>query len=374
MNFENIRPYNDSEYREVIQDLLTIKPLIDTVKNYLPELSIEQIRDTLISFDGIQEFQSKMVCHIIDRLMEKSVSQFSYNGLENVSKEKSHLFITNHRDIVLDSALVNYCLNDQKYDTCEIAIGSNLLTEPWIKKLVRLNKSFIVRRNLPKQEILAASKELSSYIDYTIKKKKQSIWIAQREGRAKDGFDKTNPGVLKMFGLASDGNLLEHLISLNITPVSLSYELDPCDNLKIPELIKKTRGEEYLKSPGEDEKSMLLGLTGQKGNIHVSYGATINEEIKQLSHIKNRNELLKKIAELIDQKIYKNYHLWNSNYVAHDLLTASKKYVHKYDEDGKEVFLDYMNHKLANFSNEPEARELFLKMYANPVFNSETVR
>ncbi|MBL4592190.1 MAG: hypothetical protein JKX68_00060 [Flavobacteriales bacterium] len=222
--------------------------------------------------------------------------------------------------------------------------------------------------------MLPVSRELSSYIDYTLKEKKQSIWIAQREGRAKDGFDKTNPGLLKMFGMAAEGNLLDHLISLNITPVSLAYELDPCDSFKVAELLKKSVGEEYIKEKGEDEMNMIMGIQGEKGNIHVQYGTPINEKIKQFSDIKNRNELLKNIAEVIDREIYKNYHLWNSNYVAYDLLNSSTKYVEQYDENGKEKFMDYMAMKLSDFSGDKKAENIFLQMYANPVINAEGVK
>lgn len=371
MNFEDIRPYNDDEYHRVVETLFKVTPLMDVVNAYLPELASGELEKILLSFKTINEFQSKMVCRVIDRVLKTSVNNFSYGGLDKISSDSAPLFITNHRDIVLDSALINFCLNDAGHNTSEIAIGSNLLSETWIRELVRINKSFIVKRNIPKQEMLASSQQLSAYIDYTLKEKKQSIWIAQREGRAKDGFDKTAPGLLKMFGMAADGNLLDHLISLNITPVTLAYELDPCDGLKVPELLKKAAGEEYLKAKGEDEYNMGLGIRGDKGNIHIQFGTPINERIKALSHIKNRNELLKNIAAIIDKDIYQNYHLWNSNYVAYDLLHASKKYVDKYDEGGKEKFEDYMNEKLGDLSGNDEAKKIFLLMYANPVLNAE---
>lgn len=371
MNFEDIRPYNDDEYHQVVETLFKVTPLMDVVNAYLPELASGELEKILLSFKSINEFQSKMVCRVIDSVLTSSVKNFSYGGLDKIAKDSAPLFITNHRDIVLDSALINYCLNDGGHNTSEIAIGSNLLSEPWIKELVRINKSFIVKRNIPKQEMLASSQNLSAYINYTLKEKKQSIWIAQREGRAKDGFDKTAPGLLKMFGMASEGNILDHLISLNITPVSLAYELDPCAGLKVPELLKTSMGEEYVKAKGEDERSMGLGIRGDKGNVHIQFGTSINDKIKGLSHIKNRNELLKNIAAIIDKEIYQNYHLWNSNYVAYDLLHSSKKYVDKYDEGGKEKFEDYMNEKLGDLKGNAAAEKIFLLMYANPVLNAE---
>jgi len=371
LNFEDIRPYKDEEYKDVMKELCKIEPLMQTLENYLPELSIDEIKTTLNSFNKIQDFQSEMVCKVIDRILINSVNQFSYDGILKLDKSTNYLLISNHRDIVLDSALINYCLNKRKYNTSEIAIGSNLLTQPWIRQLVRVNKSFIVKRNIPKEEMLESSRTLSSYINYTLKEKKQSVWIAQREGRAKDGFDKTNPGLLKMFGMAAEDNLLDHLKSLNITPVSLSYELDPCDNLKIPELLKKSEGLTHVKAEGEDNMHMVLGIKGNKGNVHVQFGSPINDEIEQFRDIKNRNELLKNIAEVIDTHIYKNYKLWDSNYIAYDLLNDNNTYADKYSAESKVQFIAYVDKRLADFSGNAKAKELFLKMYANPVINAK---
>jgi 1-acyl-sn-glycerol-3-phosphate acyltransferase len=373
VKFDDIRPYNDNEYRDVAKGLVEVDQLMSAVQGYLPELTKEEIKSMLLSYNSVGEFQSNMVCRVIQSLIDTSTVQFSYEGFKQLNKETPYLFMSNHRDIVSDSALVNYCLIKNEYDTCEIAIGSNLLAKPWIKDLVRINKSFIVSRNIPKQEILEASRRLSSYINYTLQEKKQSIWIAQREGRAKDGLDKTNPGVLKMLGLSVSENLLEHLISLNITPVSLSYELDPCDALKIPELLNKAEGKEYLKSEGEDEMSMILGVQGKKGNVHVKFGTPINDEIKKFRGIKNKNELLKNIAEVIDRKIYTNYRLWNSNYVSYDLLNNTTTYSSKYTTESKQQFVDYMNKKLVDFAGNEKAKKLFLQMYANPVVNFESI-
>ncbi len=374
MNFEDIRPYTDNEYHQIITELFEVEPLMATIHNYLEDLTMPEIKEMLLSFDTIQEFQSKMVCRFISIIIERSVNNFSYDGVLDLNKDESHLLLSNHRDIVLDSALLNYCLNDRGYDTSEIAIGSNLLSEEWIKKLVRINKSFIVKRNIPKQEMLPSSQKLSAYIDYTLKEKNQSIWIAQREGRAKDGFDKTNPGLLKMFGMAAKDNLLDHLISLNITPVSIAYELDPCDLFKVTELLKKAAGEEYVKLKGEDEKNMLLGIQGNKGNVHFKFGSPINEKIKAFTEVKNRNQLLKSVAEVLDKEIYQNYRLWNSNYVAYDLLHSSNKYLDKYDANGKEKFQDYMSEKLKGLEGNKDAESIFLKMYANPTINYEATK
>lgn len=369
MNFENIRAYRDDEYQSIIKKLLEVEVLMETIHSYLPELTMDEIKEKLLSFSTIQQFQSEMVCWVIDRILTASSDGITFKGITELNPNISNLFISNHRDIVLDSALINYALNERKKNTSEIAIGSNLLSLPWVKDLVRLNKSFIVRRNVPKQEVIEASKNLSAYINYTLKEKKQDIWIAQREGRAKDGFDKTTPGLLKMFGMCSNGNLLEHLLSLNITPVAISYEYDPCDYLKIPELLKKHQGEEYIKAPNEDNQHMVLGIKGYKGNIHIHFGRPINDEIEHLAHITNKNELLKQIAEIIDKRIYTNYHLFPTNYIAYDWLNESNTFENQYTKEEKTKFESYTVKRLENFKGNDLAKEIFLKMYANPVMN-----
>ncbi len=370
-NFDDIRPFNDSEYHSVVKELIKVKPLMQAIETYLPHLKEGQIEAVLKSYNTIQEFQSNMSCGIVQAIIDSSMDSFSYGGLSELNKDGAYLYLSNHRDIVLDSALINYCLDINEFDTCEIAIGSNLVSEPWVNKLVRLNKSFIVKRGLPKLDMLEASKTLSAYINHAINEKKSSIWIAQREGRAKDGDDKTNPALLKMFGLSKTNDLLEYLISLNITPVSISYELDPCDYLKIPELIKKSQGDRYEKAEGEDNEHMVLGMNGYKARTHVEFTYPINDKIKKLSGIKNRNELLQRIAQTIDEVIYNNYKLWSTNYIAYDMYTNTTKYVDKYTEEEKLIFTNYMNERLAKLSSNDLNQQFFLKMYANPVINWE---
>lgn len=368
-NFEDIRPYNDEEYHQIVNELVEIPQLQQALSYYLSNLSLKEIKEILNGFDSVQAFQADMACRLVQAFIDDSVESFSYNGVLALDKSKSYLLMSNHRDIVLDSAFVNYCLNDRGRNTCEIAIGSNLLKEPWVKKLVRLNKSFIVKRNVPKHEMLEASKTLSAYISHALHDKQQSVWIAQREGRAKDGNDKTNPGLLKMFALHNTGDLLDYLISLNITPISISYELDPCDYLKIPELLAKEKDEKYEKYDGEDEKHMALGMKGNKGRVHIEFTKPINEQIEAFRDIKNRNELLKKVAQVIDANIYRHYKLWDSNYIAYDILNNSSKYANNYTEASKVKFVQYMDSRLKEYANIDDARRIFLQMYSNPIVN-----
>ncbi len=368
-NFDDIRCYNDDEYHKVVTELLQEEPFVKAIQFYMPDLTIEELTLKLSSFNTIQDFQSVMAFGVIRGIIKHSVDEFSYDGVNDLDPEKSYLLMSNHRDIVLDSTFVNYCLNDQQYNTCEIAIGSNLLSRPWIEKLVRLNKSFIVKRNLPKHDMLEASKTLSAYIKHTLQNKKQSVWIAQREGRAKDGNDKTTPGLLKMFGMSKEADLLDYIKSLNITPISISYEVDPCDHLKIPELLAKEKEEAYVKTDGEDDMHMLLGIQGHKGRVHVQFTTPINEEIEKLRDIKNRNELLKEVALVIDRSIYRSYKLWDSNYVAYDLLNNSTQFEASYTEESKAKFVKYINSRLEKYQGNDNAKKLFLQMYANPVVN-----
>lgn len=371
-NFEDIRPYNDEEYLRIVNELLEVETLQKALTFYLPDLSLGQIKNILNSFKTIQEFQSDMACRLVQSIINESVEEFTFSGVVNLDKDKSYLLMSNHRDIVLDSAFVNYCLSDKEMNTCEIAIGSNLLKKPWVKQLVRLNKSFIVKRNVPKNEMLETSKTLSAYINYALHSKKQSVWIAQREGRSKDGNDKTMPGLLKMLALNNEADLLDYIISLNIAPVSISYELDPCDSLKIPELLAKEKGVKYEKVEGEDDMHMALGMQGNKGRVHIQFTQPINESLKKLRNIKNKNELLKNVAKIIDLTIYKNYKLWDTNYIAYDLLNNTNRFADKYSEKSKGKFVAYTDEKLKEFKENTDAKRLFLSMYANPVINSLT--
>lgn len=370
MNFEDIRPYYDSEYQGVVQKLLQQAGFVGALRLYFPEIPEDRMKALLLACPGIQGFQQTVISPVIERIIAQSMTALTVEGLEGLDPSRAYLFMSNHRDIVLDSAFINYSLNKAGFATSEIAIGSNLLEIEWIRDLVRINKSFIVKRNLPLQEMLEASKTLSAYINHAVTEKGASVWIAQREGRAKDGNDRTNPGLLKMFGLGTDKNLLQHLIDLNIIPVSISYEYDPCDQLKIPELAAKSRGQSYTKKPGEDLQHMLFGIQGAKGRVQLNFGQPIAEKLAALTDVRNRNEQLRQAALIIDQQIQENYHLWPSNYVAADLLAGNNRFSDHYTAAEQETFSAYMSKRLQDFSEEPEAQRLFLEMYANPVLNS----
>jgi len=371
-NFDDIRCYDDNEYQDVAKRLVKEPILLYGIQKYHPELSIDNIKDMLLSYQNIYEFQYDMVRRSLERVVENTITELSSDGFTSLNGKSRYTFISNHRDIVLDSGLINYLLiKEVGFAGCEIAIGSNLLKNPIVKDIVRLNRSFMVKRNLPNQEMIDASKQLSAYIQHVLNNKHVSVWIAQREGRAKDGNDITNPGLLKMFCFSAEGNLLDHLLQMDIVPVSISYEYDPCDAMKLPDLIAKANGTTYDKKPGEDNLHMATGIDGFKGNVSINFCETINNKIKGLTEIKNRNELLKNVAEVIDREIHTKYHLWPNNYIAFDLLNNTNQYSSKHTVEEKQLFIDYMNKKMdgVGLKGDQQAVQLFYEMYANPVVN-----
>lgn len=370
-DFEDIRPFNDDEVREKI-DLLINEPQFESaLGKVFKDVPFALVKRQLSKINTIKEFQIEFILPIFKMLLVQSTEGFTWSQNNIVNDNESYLYISNHRDIVLDSALTNYALAEKELDTAEIAIGSNLLSPPWVEVLVKLNKSFTVARNLDKEQKLEASHKLSAYIKYARLQKNSSIWIAQREGRSKDGNDRTNPSILKMFGLAAgEEHPIDYLKKLNIRTVSCSYEYNPCDAMTLPELYAKSQGEKYIKSPGEDIKAMVAGVMGQKGKVHTGFSKSINEELDTLKELENKNKIYQKIAELLDKRIHKNYKLFNTNYIAFDFLEDGQRFTDLYSREEVEKFTAYMNDKIGNVKGDPAIlRELFLKMYANPVIN-----
>ena len=288
-------------------------------------------------------------------------------------KEKPYTYISNHRDIILDSGFLSILLLDLDMNTVEIAIGDNLLIYPWIKKVVRINKSFIVQRALTMRQMLEASALMSNYMHYTIRDKKQSIWIAQREGRAKDSNDRTQDSVLKMLAMGGEGSVLERLAEMNIAPLSLSYEYDPCDYLKAQEFQLKRDVEGYKKSTQDDLLNMKTGLFGFKGRVHFQVAELINDDLLKLDASLPKTELFACVSALIDRKIHANYRLYPGNYVACDLLDGTTTFAGNYSAEEKQTFEDYIAGQLDKISIPNKdvefLREKLLVMYANPVIN-----
>ncbi len=373
-NFDDIRPYRNDEFVTIISRLLEDPKFNNVLKNlHNGEAELEQIKAGLRMTKSIEVFQDKFVVPLINRILASSSHGLTMNGLEELDKNSRYLFISNHRDIILDVALMNVEMHASGFRSTEIAIGSNLLVYPWINDLVRINRSFIVKRNIPVKEMLVSSRHLSSYIRQLITRGADSVWIAQREGRAKDGNDMTQPALLKMLNMSNGNGFFEGFRELRIVPMAISYEIEPCGNEKVAELKKRQSDPNFQKTEKDDMMSMVSGLSNQKGRIHIQFGKQIDDEV--LHHIADEsgtNERLKLLAEKIDKEIYRNYRLFPNNYIAYDLYFKTTKYASQYTNAQKVSFIK-LTHQRLKLVNEDiaDSMVLWLKMYATPVFNHE---
>ena len=373
--FQSIRCYNDQEANTKINELLNEEQFAKVLSFLYPEEKVPEIKEFLKNLKTVRGFQKGVIHPYLSKMEKNTTAGLSSSGLKYLNPRKSYLFISNHRDIVLDSAFLNFLLIENKFNTTEIAIGSNLLIFPWIEILVRLNKSFLVKRNLPVREMLKASRELSSYINYTLQEKGSSVWIAQKEGRTKNGNDKTQPALLKMLNMDSDDSIVRSFKKMRIVPVSISYEIEPCDKLKTQELYKTFKEGAYVKDPKEDLSSMSGGLNNFKGRIHYSFGKPLKRKLLKLKRIHNRNEQFSKLASIIDNQIHKDYKLFPGNYVAYDLLFNSDNFKDKYTDIEFEEFSNHMNKQIENIEGDNKIiRMIFLEIYANPVINRYYLR
>lgn len=371
INFDDIRPFNDSEVDKYIQLLLN-EPRFQHILEFIfkENEKIEHARVALAHIHTIKDLQYKFVYQLINELiLKRSTDGVTSSGLENLDKSKSYLFISNHRDIILDSAILNFLIVLEGMNTTEIAIGNNLLIENWIEYAVKLNRAFVVRRNLPAREMLMASKKLSEYIRRNITKKNNSVWIAQREGRTKDGFDKTQIALLKMLNLSNIKEFSEGFKELQIVPISISYEIEPCGISKVDELYKKNT-EGFEKTQEDDLRSMGHGLVNPKGRVHFAFGRPITDQIDLFAKESTIGEQIEKLGDYIDQQIYCNFKLWPNNYIAEDLLNNSNTNSDHYTEDQYNKFCILLEDALTSIPGDKETiRTMFLQMYVNPLLN-----
>ncbi len=377
LHFDEIRPYRTKEeIKAAIERIVDDKTFYGFAEQMFAGKTLEIKYEEFKKVKNTDDFQENIARPLIKKLIAQTSEGFTVTGLENLEKGKPYLFISNHRDIIMDSALLCYALLENGFGTTEIAIGSNLLLRPWITDLVKLNKSFVVKRgkDIGLREQLSNAKELSAYITETISERGESIWLAQREGRTKDGNDQTQLSVLKMLNLAGHKkNACEHMKKLNIVPVAISYEYEPCDGLKTHELYMRTTPEGYSKTEKDDMVSMFIGLKQQKGRIHFAIGKPIdNKVIDCFEESLPDGEILEKMAALIDKHVITNYRLFPDNYIALDMLNGTTEYDKYYTEEEKELFLKHMEKKLQKVNGTtPLHRELFLKIYANPILNKQ---
>ncbi|WP_373496009.1 1-acyl-sn-glycerol-3-phosphate acyltransferase [Aquiflexum sp.] len=370
--FEDIRPYYDTEVNQAIREVID-HPMLKAMMNYtFPDKNDEYWKDLLLHCHSIRDFQINFIYPGVKRVLESSSNGMSTSGFEKLSKNTSYLFISNHRDIILDTSLLNTCLYEHGLAMTTSAIGDNLVKKQFLRTLARLTRSFIIKRGLSSRELLEASKTVSSYIRTALLRENRSVWIAQREGRTKDGNDLTHKGVLKMIAMASDENesLLEYFKRINVVPISISYEYDPTDILKMPELLAKARSEAYVKGENEDFHTLLSGILGQKNRIHIHVGDLLTDQIEQIQiSVISPAKQLQAFAELIDQQIISGYKLWPTKYIAYDLLNDGKEFSEKYTAEEKAHF-EARFHKGVDQSDMVAVRN-FLAMYANPVVNQK---
>ena len=382
MNFDDIRPFAPDELPAVYDRLLADQQFRSVLAYLYPGVAIDDIAVKMHGCKTNLEFQIAFCYPFLKKLMQKASK-----GLEMdfaaVDRSRCYTFVSNHRDIVLDSALLDVLLFDAGFTTtAEIAIGDNLLKLPWVKDLVRVNKSFIVERSLPPRQMLMASARLSSYMHYAIGEKNENIWIAQREGRAKDSNDRTAPAILKMMAMGGEGTPLERLRSLHIVPLSISYEYDPCDFLKAREMQQRRDNADFKKGPMDDVVSMRTGIMGYKGRVFYRSAPCIDEWLASIDGTTAKNDLFDIVARHIDQAIFRGYQVYPVNAVALDILRDSgqlpaaeglKVPSGLYTQADKDAFEQYLSAQMAKIElpqpDLPFLRLQMLKMYANPYLN-----
>ena len=371
--FDEIRPYLDEELPQIYEELLADEMFRHVVAAVMPGVPFEAIAATMRSCKTKFAFQKAFCYPLIKQIMASHTQGVTLDRSALTDKDAAYTYVSNHRDIILDSGFLSVLLADEGTDTVEIAIGDNLLIYPWIKKLVRINKSFIVQRALTMRQMLESSARMSRYMHFTIGQKQQSIWIAQREGRAKDSDDRTQESVLKMMARGGEGDLIDRLLQMHIVPLSISYEYDPCDYLKAQEFQQKRDIPGFKKSQADDLLNMQTGLFGAKGRVHFCTAPCIDEELKAMDRSLPKTELFARVAALIDRGIHANYRLFPGNYVAADLLEGGTAFAAHYTPEEKQTFEAYVDQQLARITlpNKDEAylREKILQMYANPLKN-----
>jgi 1-acyl-sn-glycerol-3-phosphate acyltransferase len=363
-NFDDIRPLRDDEINDTLR-IIAQDPMMAALLAFtFPELSPEQRLDKLRHVHSIFQFQSAIISNSLQRILDTSSEGLTHTGFDQLSPDTPYLFISNHRDIVLDSAFLNLILLQQNLIMTAIAIGDNLVKTPFLLSLAKANRNFIVHRGLPPRELLFSSQKLSRYIRHLLHDEQRSVWIAQREGRTKDGNDATNPGLLKMLAMAADNTpLQDYLQGLRIVPVAISYENDPTDILKLPELIALAHQKPYTKPPQADLQHILQGITGPKKRIHFH----ACDPLSISGGAQNNGQLIKSLAAAIDTAIHQHYKLWPVNYAAFDLLHQSSRFTAQYTSET----IQFLQQKLdgINAEDPQQASQIILDMYARPLIN-----
>lgn len=371
--FESISPYTDQEAVEALGKLAEHPLLAEFSQTFFPDQSPDFLKLMLKNIKSIDEFQVLVMSKFVEWVLERTVRNFSYDGISNIDPSRKFLALSNHRDIIFDPAITQLVLYRNGIPLTEIAVGDNLVSSPTIEYLLRSNRMIKVVRGITARELYLSSQMLSKYIRINITEQRSSIWLAQRQGRTKNGYDITEQGLLKMLDMSGSGDFQKSFEELNIIPMSISYEYEPCDILKARELVI-SRKHKYVKAEGEDLNSIIVGIKQPKGNVHLNIGKPLtSEEIAEAAKC-DKNDRYQLIRHAVDVRVIEGYKLWKNNYVAYDLANQSYKYSHMYEPADVENFVAYMTHQLDTIEpeiNREDLRRIFLDIYANPVVTKE---
>ena len=373
--FSDICPFSDEVFHSEMAKLVVEPGFKHAVTYAMPNIDYDQFCQQLLKITNKHDFQTGIMHPFLEMLEHKTTAGVSCSGIERIDDNTPNVFITNHRDIVLDASFLNINLLRKNKPTTEVAIGNNLLIFDWISSLVRLNRSFIVKRDMSKRQTFEAAQQLSGYIHFALTQKKQSIWIAQREGRCKDSNDRTQESLIKMLALGGGRNFVESLKEIHLMPVSISYEFDPNDYLKAKEFLLKSKNPNFKKSQRDDLFSMETGLLQYKGRVHFTFTGCINDELDRIPADIDKNELVRHICHIIDRAIHLNYRFYPCNYISYDIMEGDNSFADHYTDEEKSEFLKYVEGQLSKVDIPVEPadveymRRMILTMYSNPLRN-----
>jgi hypothetical protein len=371
-SFADMMPYNEEEIQSAIKRLQSEPDFIKGIRHFMPEWTDDMIFDKAKLVLSSKDFQREFMYPLQKRNLSQTSSGFSSSGIENLDFSSNYLFIANHRDIFLDSSLLEMVFLDRNQNTTQVAVGNNLLSSQFLVDIAKINKMISVDRNGDLQILYKNSNHLSGYIRKLITYDKESLWIAQRNGRTKDGNDRTQPSLLKMLNMSGTGDFIKDFRELNIIPVTISYEYEPCDAQKVNEIIHSSN-EVYVKGPNEDFDNIVSGILGFKGKIHLAFGKPINDNLLEIDKQDTLNAKIKSLIYYIDRQMHRNYKLMKTNYMAFDLLEETKLYDDQYTNDDLLEFRAYVDSKIDSLHYDRAiSYSYFLKLYAYPVYNSTT--
>ena len=371
--FESISPYTDEEAAEALSKLAEYPLLAHVSQHFFPEESPDFLKNLLKNIKTIDDFQILVMQKFVRWVLEHTAKNFSYDGVSNIDPSKKFLALSNHRDIILDPAITQLVMYTNGIPMTEIAVGDNLITNKTIEYLIRSNRMIKVVRGITARELYLSSQLLSKYIRLNITEQRSSIWLAQRQGRTKNGYDVTEQGLLKMLDMSGQADFQRNFEELNIIPMSISYEYEPCDVLKARELVI-SRKRKYVKAEGEDLNSIMVGIMQPKGNIHLNIGKPLTSEEIAAAASCDKNDRYQLIRHAVDLRVIEGYRLWKNNYIAYDIVNHGFKYSDKYTPSEASQFVAYMEKQLDTVEpeiNREDLRRIFLDIYANPVISKE---